>query len=88
MSNLTVPEYNKIFYPAWNKARSFVECFEHALQKSDDNARKQMECIGWDEETKQFLIDAVYMMKDAAKTSYSWNQREWWKEQVDGEKDI
>ena len=76
---MTAQEYNKIFYPAWNKAESFVLCFEHALQKSDDNARKQMECIGWDEETKQFLLDAIQMMKDSAKTSYSWSRREWWK---------
>ena len=47
-----------------------------------------MECIGWDEETSQFLLDAIEMMKDAAKTSYNWSRREWWKERVDGQKDI
>ena len=77
---MTIPEYNKIFYPAYNKAFCFVHNFEHALQKSDDNARMQMECIGWDEETRQFLLDAIQMMKDAAKVSYNWSCREWWKD--------
>lgn len=77
---MTTPEYNKIFQPACNKAYCFVSNLEHALQKSDDNARMQLECIGWDEETKQFLLDAIQMMKDAAKVSYSWSKRDWWKD--------
>ena len=83
---MTVKDYNEKFYPQYNKAVSFVSCMEHALQKSDDNARMQMKVIGWDEETKAFLLDALRQIKDAAKVSYSWTQSEWWgKESEDTE---
>lgn len=53
---MTIKEYNEIFYPKYNKANSFVRCMEHALQKSNDNARMQMRVIGWDDETKDFYL--------------------------------
>ena len=77
---MTIPEYNKVFYPQYNKALCFVMNLNHALQKSDDNACMQMECIGWDEDTKNFLLDAIYRLKDDAKISYSWDRKKWWKE--------
>ena len=77
---MTVKEYNEHFYPQCNKAFSFVNCLDHALQKSDDNARMQMKVIGWDEDTKAFLLDAIHRMENDAKDSLRWNQSEWWKE--------
>lgn len=77
---MTVKEYNEIFYPLANKAFSFVNCMDHALQKSDDNARMQMRVIGWDEDTKAFLLDAIRRMENAAKDSYRWSMADWWKE--------
>lgn len=46
---MTIKEYNEIFYPQCNKALSFVNCMDHALQKSDDNARMQMQVKGGEE---------------------------------------
>lgn len=77
---MTIKEYNEIFYPLCNKASSFVRCMDHALQKSDENARMQMRVIGWDEDTKAFLLDAIRRMEAAAKDSYKWSISDWWKE--------
>lgn len=55
---ITVSEYNK-WYQDLNRASSFVSCIDHALQKSDENARMQLEVIGWSEETKNFLEEAL-----------------------------
>lgn len=77
---MTVKEYNEVFYPQCNKAFSFVNCMDHALQKSDDNARMQMKVIGWDADTKAFLLDALRRMQNDAKDSLRWSQSEWWKE--------
>lgn len=77
---MTVKEYNEVFYPQCNKAFSFVNCIDHALQKSDENARMQMKVIGWDEDTKAFLLDAIRRMEDSVRESYRWSQSDWWKE--------
>ena len=77
---MTVKEFNENFWPQYNKAVSFVNCMEHALQKSDDNARMQMRVIGWDKDTQKFLLDALRRMEDAARDSYRWSKSEWWKE--------
>lgn len=77
---MTVKEFNENFWPQYNKARSFVNCMEHALQKSDDNARMQMKVIGWDKDTQMFLLDALHRMEDAARDSCRWSKCEWWKE--------
>lgn len=53
---------------------------EHALQKSDDNARMQMKVIGWDKDTQMFLLDALRRMEDASRDSCRWCKCEWWKE--------
>lgn len=77
---MTVKEFNEYFYPQYNKALSFVNGMEHALQKSDDNARMQMKVIGWDEDTKAFLLYALHRIENTARDSYRWSQSEWWKD--------
>jgi hypothetical protein len=77
---MTIKEYNEKFYPQYNKACSFVNCLDHALQKSDDNARMQLAVIGWDEGTKAFLLEAVRRMQVAASDSCKWSMQKWWKE--------
>lgn len=77
---MTVQEYNEKFYPQYNKACSFVNCLDHALQKSDDNARMQLAVIGWDEETRSFLLEAIRRMQVAASDSYKWSMQKWWKD--------
>ena len=55
---MTVREYND-WYKKLNTARSFVYCIDHALQKSDDNAKMQFSVIGWSTEVKTMLESAI-----------------------------
>lgn len=55
---MTVKEYNE-WYNKLNHARSFIHCIDHALQKSDENAKVQFNVIGWSEELKEFLDNAL-----------------------------
>ena len=64
---MTIKEYNTIYYPAHNKAVSFVNCLDHALEKCDDNARMQLGVIGWDEQTKNLLLHALHIMDQQTK---------------------
>ena len=77
---MTVKEFNENFYPQYRKAVSFINCLDHALAKSDDNARMQMRVIGWDKDMQMFLLDALRRMEDSARDSYRWSKSEWWKE--------
>ena len=63
---MTTFDYNKYFYPVYNKAISFLGNLDHALSKCDDNARTQLGCVGWDEQTKAFLNDALSRMHKEA----------------------
>ena len=55
---MTVREYND-WYKKANNAISFVCCIDHALIKCDENSIKQFMAIGWSEDIKEFLCDAV-----------------------------
>ena len=64
---ISVQEYNNEFYPAYNKAECFVRTLDHALQKSDENARMQCRVVGWDDDTKDFLTKALQAYKAQVK---------------------
>ena len=55
----TAKSYNENFYPNLMRARSLVNCLDDALQKAGGDAVKQCKIIGWDEETKRFLLNAI-----------------------------
>ena len=55
VETITVQQYNNEVYPMINKAECFVANLNHALDKSDDNAKMQCRVIGWDDETQQLL---------------------------------
>lgn len=55
---MTVREYNE-WYKKLNNAWSFVHCIDHALEKSDNNAKMQFSVIGWTTKMKEFLEDAI-----------------------------
>lgn len=55
---MKVKEYNE-WHKKLNNARSFVSCIDHALEKSDNNAKMQFGVIGWNEELKEFLNNAI-----------------------------
>ena len=79
---MNIVEYNTIYYPAHNKAVSFVHCLDHALAKCDDNARMQLDVIGWDEQTKNLLLHALSMMHQQTKDVLKYQNTQWWTEEA------
>lgn len=59
MGKCTAKSYNDNFCPSLRRARSFVNCLNNALQKAGDDAIRQCQIIGWDEQTKCFLLAAI-----------------------------
>lgn len=62
---MTIKEYNTILYPKISRATVFVEGIEHATQKTDnpDETRKQLACIGWSDECKETILEALECYK-------------------------
>lgn len=56
---MTVNKYNNDFYPKYQKAMSFVSCIDNAIRKSGEEAERQLSIVGWDEETKKFILEAL-----------------------------
>lgn len=79
---MNIVEYNTIYYPAHNRAVSFVSCLDRALQKCDDNARMQLDVIGWNEQTKNILLHALCMMDQQTKDVLKYENTAWWAEEV------
>lgn len=63
---MTIQEYNTKFYPRYKNAKLTIVNMEHAIEKCDnpDAVRYQLECIGWNEDTRQFLLKALDNFKD------------------------
>lgn len=61
---MTIKEYNTIRYPKINRATIFLKG-EHATQKADnpDETRKQLACIGWSDECKETILEALECYK-------------------------
>ena len=55
LDSISIQEYNEKIYPLLTKAECFVANLNHALDKSDDNAKMQCRVIGWDEEAQKLL---------------------------------
>lgn len=62
---MTIKEYNTILYPKISRATVFVNGIEHATQKTDnpDETRKQLACIGWSDECKETILEALECYK-------------------------
>ena len=75
---MNIKDYNTKFIPIYNKACSFVNCLDHALEKSDDNARMQLKVIGWDEQTKNILRHALSMLHQTANSTLKFECADWW----------
>ena len=83
---MTVQDYNNKFLPVYNKASSFVSCLEHALEKSDDNARMQLRVIGWDEQTKMLLLHALSLLKQNTNDTLKFECADWWPKEEDNDR--
>lgn len=64
---MTVSEYNDWYSKDYSKALSFLNCLDHALEKCDDNARLQLEIIGYGEDTKATLCKALEVLREFKK---------------------
>ena len=60
---MTVKEYND-WISKYNGAFCFVHAIDHAMYKAGNEARHQMECIGWSDEMKNTLLEALEALKD------------------------
>jgi hypothetical protein len=67
VDTITVQQYNNEIYPALNKADCFLANLDHALQKSDENARMQCRVVGWDDETKKLLRTLIEKYREDVK---------------------
>lgn len=56
---MTVKEFNTVHYPKIRHAISFVHSLDHALFKAGEEAERQVKIIGWNEELKQTLFEAI-----------------------------
>ena len=57
---MTVKEFNTQVCPKLSKASSFLRCLDHALEKGgSEEAVRQVRIAGWDEETRDILLDAL-----------------------------
>lgn len=65
---MTVKKYNNEFYPKYQKALSFVSCIDNAIRKSGEEATRQMSIIGWDEDTKNFILTALELYNKETKS--------------------
>lgn len=75
---MTIEEYNTKFYPIINNAESFVSCIDHAIEKCDDNTKMQFKVIGWNEQTKLIILDALYQYHNRVKDVMKLDNRKWW----------
>ncbi len=66
---MTIAEYNKQFCPKISKAYCFINNLEHAAEKTDnyEETMKQLLCIGWDDECKEIITDALESYKKLVK---------------------
>lgn len=62
---MTIKEYNTVLHPKISRATVFVNGIEHATQKTDnpEETRKQLVCIGWSDECKGTILDALECYK-------------------------
>ena len=58
---MTIYKYNTNFYPKYSAAYSMLNNIEHALEKCEnpEDVKYQFSCIGLNEDTINFLIEAV-----------------------------
>lgn len=62
---MTVKEYNTVLHPKISSAEVFIKGIEHAVQKTDnpDETRKQLACIGWSDECRETILEALECYK-------------------------
>lgn len=60
---MTVKEFNE-WIRKYNGAFCFVHAIDHAMDKAGNEAIYQMKCIGWSDEMKSTLLEALEALKE------------------------
>lgn len=64
-NKMDVQTYNKVFLPQWTTASLFIRNLQLTLEgKCDKESLKQLQIIGWSEETKKFISDILNFYKE------------------------
>ena len=64
-NKMDVQTYNKVFLPQWTNASLFIRNLQLTLEgKCDKESLKQLQIIGWNEETKKFISDVLNLYKE------------------------
>lgn len=62
---MDVQTYNKVFLPQWTTASLFIRNLQLTLEgKCDKESLRQLQIIGWNEETKKLISDALNLYKE------------------------
>lgn len=64
--------YNEECWPVYHKARSFVQCLEHAIEKGGGDAARQLSIIGWSREVEKHLIAALECYDREMRNNIRW----------------
>ena len=67
---MTVKEFND-WHRKWDSAYCFVKNIDHAMYKAGEKASIQMQCIGWSDEVKDTLIEALVALRDKKRSMLS-----------------
>lgn len=64
-NRMDVQIYNKVFLPQWTTASLFIRNLQRTLEdKCDKESLRQLQIIGWNEETKKFISDVLNLYKE------------------------
>ena len=64
-NRMDVQTYNKVFLPQWTTASLFIQNLQLTLEgKCDKESLRQLQIIGWNEETKKFISDVLNLYKE------------------------
>lgn len=64
-NRMDVQTYNKVFLPQWTMASLFIRNLQLTLEgKCDKESLRQLQIIGWNEETKKLISDALNLYKE------------------------
>lgn len=62
---MDVQTYNKVFLPQWTNASLFIRNLQPTLEgKCDKESLRQLQIIGWNEETKKLISDVLNLYKE------------------------
>ena len=64
-NKMDVKTYNTKFIPQYETAICFIQNLQHTLEgKCDKESLRQLQIIGWNEETKKFISDALNLYQE------------------------